>query len=419
MEYIADLHIHSKYSRATSVQTDLDNLALWAKIKGIQILGTGDFTHPEWFSQIKQKLEPAEEGLFKLKEGNSTRFVLTTELSCIYTKNDQVRKIHVLILAPSIKTVEKINAQLSWSSNLRSDGRPILGMDAKELLKLVLESSPDCLFIPAHIWTPWFSLFGSRSGFDSVEECFEELSPNIHALETGLSSDPEMNWRLSKLDKYTLVSNSDCHSPQKTGREANIFEGDNISYNLLKDAIKRGGREKGLLNFIKTIEFFPDEGKYHYDGHRVCQIRMSPEERKKCGGICPVCQRPLTVGVLSRVDELADRDTGTAMPPGAIPFIKIVPLAELIAQAMGMSSTTSKAVEEEYQTLIGNFGNEFNILLNVSVEEINKISSETAQAIKMMREHKLNILPGFDGEYGKVGINEIKEEKSVSQTRLF
>lgn len=419
MQYIADFHIHSKYSRATSQKTDFGNFEKWAKMKGVSILGTGDFTHPQWFSEMKENLEPAEEGLFKLKEESaSTRFILTTEISCIYTKKEKVRKIHIIIFAPSFKVIEKINTQLSWSSNLKSDGRPILGMDAKDLLKIVLESSPQCLIVPAHVWTPWFSLFGSKSGFDALEECFEDYSKYIYALETGLSSDPEMNWRLSSLDKYTLISNSDAHSPQKIGREANIFEGSELSYDLIIDAIKRGGKEKGSLNLFSTIEFFPEEGKYHYDGHRLCEVRMSPEETKKYGGICPVCKKPLTVGVLSRVEELADRPVGEK-PESAIPFIKIVPLPEIIAEVFGQASSNSKFVQEEYQTIINNFGNEFKTLIDVPIEEIKKFSPEIGRGIEIVREEKLKVLPGYDGEFGRVCLFEAEEEKNTPQNTLF
>jgi len=277
MKFVADFHIHSKYSRATSRDMDLESLDRWARIKGIKVLGTGDFSHPEWLKSLKEKLEPAEPGLFKLKkQDNGTRFILTNEISCIYSKSNRVRKIHVLIFAPSFEAVEKINTQLSWVGNLRSDGRPILGLDAKELAKIVLDSSQDCLVIPAHAWTPWFSIFGSKSGFDSIKECFEEYSKYIYAIETGLSSDPSMNWRLSALDKITLISNSDSHSPRKIGREANVFDTD-LSYGSIAEAIKTKNPQK----FLYTDEFFPEEGKYHYDGHRLCNICLSPRNQKK------------------------------------------------------------------------------------------------------------------------------------------
>lgn len=419
MKYIADFHIHSRFSRATSQQINLENLDKWAKIKGISILGTGDFTHPGWIEEIKEKLEPAEDGLFKLKKTESKiRFVLTTEVSCVYSKNNKVRKIHLLIFAPSLEAVEKINTQLSWTSNLKADGRPILGMDVKELLKIVLDSSPNCLVVPAHIWTPWFSLFGSKSGFDSVDECFEDYSKYIFAMETGLSSDPEMNWRVSLLDKYTLISNSDSHSLQKIGREANVFEGEGeIDYFRLIDAIKRGGKEKKDFNLTMTIEFFPEEGKYHYDGHRNCQVRLSPDETKKYGGLCPVCKKPLTVGVLSRVYELGDRKEGEK-PFSALPFLRLVPLQEIIAEVFGQNSN-SKFVEEKYKELIDFYGSEFEVLIEKPLDEIQKNFPEIAQGIKIVREGKVKVKAGYDGEFGKVSLFNSEKEESHLQKTLF
>jgi len=427
MRYICDFHIHSKYSRATSRDMNIESLEKWAKIKGISVLGTGDFTHPLWLKELKAKLEPAEEGLYKLSnQQNNVRFILTSEISCIYLKHGKVRKIHLIIFAPSFKVVERINTQLSWSGNLSSDGRPILGMDVKEVLKIMLNSSPECLMVPAHVWTPWYSLFGSRSGFDSLRECFEELSSYIFALETGLSSDPAMNWRLSALDKYTLISNSDAHSPAKIGREANVFEGENLTYNSIIKAIKPK-KDSSLdskskfgdrLSFVFTIEFFPEEGKYHYDGHRLCRVRLSPAERKKYGGICPNCGRPVTVGVLSRVDTLADREEGFT-PTKARPFNKIVPLVEIIAEIFSQTTPTSKIVNEEYQRLINYFGNEFEILLNVPIEEIIKISPKVGEGVKKIRRGEIKIIPGYDGEYGKVQIFNREEEKKINQKTLF
>ncbi len=349
MKFVADLHLHSKYSRATSPNMDLENLTKWAKIKGIKVLGTGDFTHPLWFENIKEKLESTESGLFKLKKGDrETRFLLSAEVSCIYSKGGRVRKIHIVIFAPSLDAVEKINIQLSWIGNLKSDGRPILGLDAKELAKIVLNASPDCLLVPAHVWTPWFSIFGSKSGFDSIEECFEDYSRYIYAVETGLSSDPLMNWRLSALDKIALISNSDAHSPQKIGREANVFDTE-ISYKAIIEAIKLRDPKR----FLYTIEFFPEEGKYHFDGHRNCSVRLKPEETKKYNGICPVCGRPLTIGVLNRVEALSDREEGFKLE-GAVPFKSLVPLGEIIADALGQNTGT-KEVEKEYNNLIEKF----------------------------------------------------------------
>ena len=346
MKFIADFHIHSKYSRATARDMDLESLDKWAKIKGIKVLGTGDFTHPEWFENLKKKLIPAEPSLFKLKNGNSqTRFILTAEISCIYSKNNKVRKIHIIVFAPSLEVVEKINARLGSIGNVKSDGRPILGLDAKELAKIILGISEDCFIVPAHAWTPWFSIFGSKSGFNSIEECFEEYSKYIYAIESGLSSDPAMNWRLSALDKIAIISNSDCHSPSKIGREANVFDLPFLSYPSIITAIK----SKDPQNFLYTIEFFPEEGKYHYDGHRACGISLSPEESKKYNNICPTCGKSLTIGVMNRVAELADRPVGFK-PEGAIPFKSLVPLEEIIAESLGVG-TASKRVAKEYKEL--------------------------------------------------------------------
>ncbi len=418
MQFIADFHIHSKYSRATSKDMDLENLDKWAKIKGIKVLGTGDFTHPLWFKELKEKLEPLENGLLGLKSekdaNKGINFILTTEISCIYSKKGRTRKIHIIIFAPSFEAVEKINANLGWIGNLKADGRPILGLDAKELAKIVLNISPDCLIVPGHAWTPWFSIFGSKSGFDSIEECFDEYSKYIYSIETGLSSDPAMNWRLSKLDKITLISNSDSHSPSRIGREANVFNTE-ISYPSIINAIKQKDPQK----FLYTIEFFPEEGKYHYDGHRLCGISLSPEESKKHNNICPVCGRPLTIGVLNRVEELADRPVGFK-PEGAIPFKSSVPLNEIIADVLGMG-TVAKQVLNEYQNLIKKFGNEFSILLNAPKSELeNATLPEIAEGIIHVREGKVKIAPGYDGVYGKIKVFSEGEQKSISkQNTLF
>lgn len=415
MKFIADFHLHSKYSRATSKNMDLENLDHWAKIKGIKVLSAGDFTHPEWFKNLKEKLEPVEESLFRLKTNNSeTRFILTTEISCIYSKKERVRKIHIIVFAPSFEVIEKINTHLGWIGNLKSDGRPILGLDAKELVKIVLGVSENCFIVPAHIWTPWFSLFGSRSGFDSIEECFEEYSQYIFALETGLSSDPEMNWRLSALDKITLISNSDSHSPAKIGREANVFDTE-ISYPAIIDAIKSRNPQK----FLYTIEFFPQEGKYHYDGHRNCQVNIHPQETKKYNNICPNCRKPLTIGVLSRVEQLADRKAGFK-PENAIPFKSLIPLEEIIADALGVSPGTKQGIEE-YNNLIKKFGNESNILLEVSESDLQAATlHEIGAGIIKVREGKVQIEPGYDGVYGKIKISGEEGKKfSSRQKTLF
>jgi len=413
--FIADFHLHSKYSRATARNMDLENLDKWAKIKGVNILGTGDFTHPEWFKNLKEKLDPAEAGLFKLKKTNSkTRFILTTEISCIYTKKDRVRKIHIIVFAPSFEVVEKINIQLGWIGNLKSDGRPILGLDAKELAKIVLNASENCLVVPAHAMTPWFAIFGSKSGFDSIEECFEDYSKYIYALETGLSADPAMLWRIPDGRRVALISNSDSHSPAKIGREANVFDTE-ISYQAITEAIKNKDPKK----FLYTVEFYPEEGKYHFDGHRNCSIRSSPEETKKYNGICPVCGKPLTVGVLNRIEQIADKEEGFK-PEGVIPFKSLVPLEEIIADVLGQGTGT-KQVEKEYNGLIEKLGSEFNILLGASKEKLASVTlPEIAEGIIRVREGRVVKEPGYDGVYGKIRIFSQGEEKDlIKQKTLF
>ena len=388
----------------------LESLDKWAKIKGIKVLGTGDFTHSEWLKSLKEKLTPAEPGLFKIKNGDSsTRFILTAEISCVYLKRGKVRKIHIIIFAPSFDVVDKINAHLGWIGNLKSDGRPILGLDAKELVKIVLGISGDCLIVLAHCMTPWFSIFGSKSGFDSIEECFEEYSKYIYSVETGLSASPEMLWRMPNLDKITLISNSDAHSCQKLGREANVFDLE-LSYQSIIKTIK----EKDTKKFLYTIEFFPQEGKYHYDGHRNCGISLSPQESKKYNNICPVCGRPLTIGVMNRVEELADRKEGYS-PEGAIPFKSLVPLNEIIAESLGMT-IVSKQVDIEYKNLIKKFGSEFNVLLDATKGDLESGTlPEITEGIVRVREGKVFIEPGYDGVYGKIRIFSQGEQKTLSK----
>jgi len=417
MQYICDFHIHSKYSRATAKSIDVEGLNKWAKIKGIQVLGTGDFTHPQWLKELKDNLEPAELGLFKMKKSSTlakdsadkdTRFILTVEISSIYSKNNRVRKIHNVIFAPNFEAVEKINTHLSWIGNLKSDGRPILGLDAKELAKIILNISSECLIVPAHVWTPHFSIFGSKSGFDSIEECFEEYSKHIYAIETGLSSDPPMNWRLSALDNITLISNSDAHSPKKLGREANVLELKELSYNNIIKAIKEPRSENCKLAY--TIEFFPQEGKYHFDGHRNCNICLSPEESKKYNNICPKCGKPLTIGVMNRVNQLADRPTGVK-PAKAIPYKSLIPLEEIIANVLGVGTGT-KQVLEYYKEIIDQLGSEFEVLLKAKSEDIMAVSlPEIAEGIIRVREGKVNLRPGYDGEFGKIRIFKDDEKK--------
>lgn len=424
MRFIADLHIHSKYSRAVSQDMVLEELDRWADDKGILVIGTGDFTHPVWFKEMKQKLEPAEPGLFKLKsylkrktiKGTlaDTRFMLTAEISCIYSRGGLTRRVHHIILAPDFESVEKINTQLSWVGNLRSDGRPILGLDSEELLKIVLNANPEAALIPAHAWTPWFSVFGSMSGFDTLEECFGNNTKYIFAIETGLSSDPAMNWRLSKLDKIAFISNSDSHSLERIGREANMFDTE-ISYKGIIDAIKSNTPDK----FVKTIEFFPEEGKYHYDGHRACGIYWSPSETKKNKNICTVCGKPVTVGVMNRVEALADRPADYR-DPRRVPFVNMVTLDQIIGEALNLGPAT-KAVKKEYDQLIKTFKSELNILLNVSPKELALVTKpEIAEGIERVRAGQLKIRPGYDGEYGEIKIFSDEDRKKISnQTTLF
>lgn len=424
MRFIADLHIHSKYSRAVSQDMVLEELDRWADDKGILVMGTGDFTHPAWFKEMKQKLEPAEPGLFKLKSYlkkktikdtlADTRFMLTVEISCIYSRGGRTRRVHHIILAPDFETVEKINTQLSWVGNLQSDGRPILGLDSEELLKIVLNANPEAVLIPAHAWTPWFSVFGSMSGFDALEECFGNNAKYIFAIETGLSSDPAMNWRLAKLDKIAFISNSDSHSLERIGREANMFDTE-VSYKGIIDAIKSNSPDK----FVKTIEFFPEEGKYHYDGHRTCGIYWPPAETKKNKNICIVCGKPVTVGVMNRVDALADRPAGYT-DPRRVPFVNMVTLDQIIGEALNLGPAT-KAVKKEYDQLIKTFKSELNILLNVSPKELALVAKpEIVEGIERVRAGRLKIRPGYDGEYGEIKIFSDEDRKKISsQAALF
>ncbi|MFQ5479739.1 MAG: endonuclease Q family protein [Thermodesulfobacteriota bacterium] len=423
MRLIADLHIHSKYSRATSPKMNLVEMAQWARWKGIDIVSTGDFTHPAHFAAIEELLEPAEDGLFMLKGEDKKqdtlrplRFILTTEVSNIFKQGERTRKIHNLIFVPSIDVAKSIKTTLGAIGNIGSDGRPIFGFSAKDLIKIVLEASPHAMLVPAHAWTPWFSIFGSRSGFNSIEECFGEYAPHIHAIETGLSSNPAMNWRLSALDNITLISNSDAHSPSKLGREANVFECA-PSYGNIMDIIKTKDRER----FLFTIEFFPEEGKYHADGHRNCGVLFGPDETIKAGGLCPVCGKGLTVGVLSRVQELADRPEGF-VPENAIPSRHIIPLVEILSEAMGFG-VASKRVQSEYMRIISEGGDEFHILLDMSEGDLIGLAGERAAgAIIKMRRGEVNITPGFDGEFGKINILGKREKvtpQGPAQTNLF
>jgi len=395
VKFTADFHIHSKYSRATSKAMDLEHIGEWTKLKGIDLVGTGDFTHPAWLKELRGKLKQRPNGLY---EYNSAHFILTAEISNMYTKNGRGRRIHTILIAPDLDAAGRISKELGKRGNILSDGRPIFGFDVKDVVKLCLDISPDCLIVPAHIFTPWFSLFGSRSGFDTIEECFEEETKNIYALETGLSSDPAMNWRISALDKYTLISNSDAHSPAKLGREVNVFDTE-MSYSGIMEAIKKKAKKRILF----TVEFFPEEGKYHFDGHRDCGIQFSPEQTKRHNGICPKCNRPLTVGVMSRVNDLADRPDGF-IPENSAPFKRMVPLQEIIAQERQRGVLT-KGVAQEYKRVVDYFGNEFEVLLHAKERDLASFLSERMfQAIVKVRNGDLEISPGYDGKFGTVNI---------------
>lgn len=418
-QFFTDLHFHSKYSRAVSPQMELETLDRWATIKGLDVVTAADFTHPRWFNELKEKLVPQDNGLYKLKGSQSAmHFMLTTEISCIYTKNGHGRRIHVVVIMPDLAAVEKLNTRLGQKYNLKSDGRPIIGLDVEELTKIILDTSDQAMVIPAHIWTPWFSMFGSESGFNTVEECFGTMAKHIQAIETGISSDPPMNWRLSQLDRMSIVSFSDSHSPNKIGREATVLELEQLHYPNIISALKQTGGKKNTIAF--TTEFFPEEGRYHWDGHRLCKISYSPAETKKHKGICPVCKKPLTIGVLNRVHELADRPEGY-QPKNRPPFKSLVPLNEIIAEALDKGVST-KGVTEEYENIIKLGKNEFNILLNLSVDEIKKITSPTvALAVEKVRNKDIVVEPGYDGEYGVVKVFSDKERQKISgkQTRLL
>jgi uncharacterized protein (TIGR00375 family) len=412
MEFIADFHIHSKYSRATSRDMDVKHLAEWAKLKGITLMGTGDFTHHLWLEELKNNLEDCANGLFKYQGVN---FILTTEISSIYSKKGKTYRVHNMVFSPSFKTVDKINDKLSRLGNLASDGRPILGLDAAELARIIFDIDENCMVIPGHIWTPWFSVFGSMSGFDRIQDCFEEQTPKIFALETGLSSDPAMNWRLSALDRFTLISNSDSHSPAKIGREANVFDCE-MDYKTIREVLKTKDKKR----FLYTIEFFPEEGKYHFDGHRLCGVRWSPKETRQHNAKCSKCGKPVTVGVMNRVEQLADRPEGFK-PDNAIPFKSLIPLDEIIADSKGISKT-SVAVEREYRAVLAKFGTEFEILLKASKEDLVKgLPPKVADGVLRVREGKVNIKAGFDGEYGIISIfgEGGATEKSEQQLSLF
>ncbi|MBN1128376.1 MAG: UvrD-helicase domain-containing protein [Chitinispirillaceae bacterium] len=428
MKFYADLHIHSSYSRATSRELTPENLHAWGQIKGLRVIGTGDCLHPEWFAECKKKLRDEGNGLFSLKAeysrasqklvpaacASDVRFMLTVEISNIYKRGGRVRKVHNVVCFPSFTAAEKCVTRLERIGNLKSDGRPILGLDSRDLLEIALESDPKAMLIPAHIWTPWFSALGSKSGFDSIEECYGDLTKHIHAVETGLSSDPAMNRRLSSLDPFALVSSSDAHSPSKLGRECTVFETD-LSYDGIYRALS-GENDAGLAG---TIEFFPEEGKYHADGHRKCGVRFLPEETAARKGLCPKCGKPLTVGVLSRVEELADRKAGLK-PPRSRPYKSLVPLTEIIGEALDVGPASGR-VEESYRTLLSKIGSEFSILLDADLKEIARAGGGlVAEGVRRMRAGEVAIDAGYDGEYGTVKLFTAAELNSIAgQENLF
>lgn len=413
MQHIVDLHIHSHHSRATSKHCDLEGLYRWGKLKGIHVIGTGDFTHPGWFAEIRESLESAEPGLWTLKKERAEaidatlpahirvqplRFVPTVEISTIYSKGGRVRKLHQLLVVPTLEAVSEINARLDRIGNLSADGRPILGLDSKELLKILLDVEPGGLFIPAHIWTPWFGMFGSKSGFDSLEEAYEELAPHIHAIETGLSSDPAMNARVADLDRVAIISNSDAHSPQKLGREATVINSD-LSYEAIADAIRANDER-----LVGTIEFFPQEGKYHSDGHRTCGVRFTPEQTKQHNGLCPKCGKSLVVGVDYRVEELASRPNDyVSSHPKQVEYI--VPLPEIVAELKQVKSVSSVTVQQECQKIYDRLGNEFDVLRSVPTRHIRDAGFELlAEGIERMRKQEIFIESGYDGIFGTISV---------------
>jgi uncharacterized protein (TIGR00375 family) len=427
MEYIADLHIHSPYSRATSRQSTLSGLAAWARIKGIQVVGSGDFTHPGWLRRLKEELELAEPGLFKLRNeadvqsplpgvtpsNAPVRFLLSAEVSSIYKRHGVTRKVHNLLYVPDFAAAERINVILAAIGNIESDGRPILGLDSHDLLEILLEQAPEGFLVPAHIWTPWFSLFGSRSGFDSMDECFGDLTPHVFALETGLSSDPAMNRMISALDRLALISNSDCHSPAKLGREANLFN-TGLDFFSLRDAIRNNKRD----TFRGTIEFFPEEGKYHADGHRDCRVCLDTGETRKLGFDCPICGKPLTVGVRHRVLDLADREE-PLYPEGSPGFFNLIPLPEVLGEILGVGPN-SKKVMRQYGRTISRFGSEFNLLLHTELEEISRQSPILGEAVGRIRRGQVVRKPGYDGEYGVIQVfAEGELGKTADRERLL
>lgn len=410
MRVVADLHIHSRYSRATSQDMTIPTITRFAQIKGLNLVGTGDFTHPKWFSELKELLiEIPGTGLYKSVANLQTAiyYMITTEVSTMFEFQGKIKKIHHVILTPNLETAAQINGRLAKWGNLAIDGRPILNMSAPELVEEVMRVSGDNEIFPSHAWTPWFSIFGAFSGFDKFDDCYQDTTKYIHALETGLSSDPPMNWRLSSLDRFVLVSNSDSHSawPWRMGREANVFEFEKPSYYEMVDAI----RKKDAKRFKFTIETDPAYGKYHWTGHRACNVSLSPQEAIELDNRCPKCRRRLTKGVEQRVEELADRPFGFK-PEGAIPYIHLLPLSEIIGTVLGIDQIASKQIWEIYNVIVKKFGDEYTALIDASKEELAKIvDPKISDAIVGVREEKVKVVPGFDGVYGKLVIFPEKE----------
>ena len=414
MEQILDLHLHSRFSRACSANLTLQNIEQTCVRKGIDIIGSADFTHPQWFKDIEEQLvEIGTSGLYRLADrpDSPIKFLLSTEVALIYKQGDRVRRLHIVIHAPNIESVRLFNQTLAERGfNLKSDGRPILGLSAPELVKICRSINPYFIVYPAHIWTPWFSVFGSKSGFDRLEDCFQEETEYIYAYETGLSSDPPMNWRWSALDKLVLLSNSDAHSLSNLAREANVIDLPELTYFAFYNILKNRDKQK----IVATLEFFPEEGMYHFDGHRQCGFSCAPEETKKLHGLCPYCRKPLTIGVLNRVEELADRPVGYR-PAEAPNFEKLVELDKIIAECLGVASRNSKKVQEVYGEMITTLGSELTILRKVKVEEIAQhFGSCLAQAIERVRRGQLVVNPGFDGQYGQIKIFSPQEKQLLS-----
>ncbi|MEM3055564.1 MAG: endonuclease Q family protein [Candidatus Bathyarchaeia archaeon] len=402
MRVIADLHIHGRYSRATSQSMRIEEIARFAKIKGLTLVGTGDFTHPKWLKEMQEMLiQEPETRLYKTAKNpeSPVYFMITTEVSTMFTFENSIKKVHHVILTPTMETAVQINERLAKYGDLTVDGRPTLNMSAPQLVEEVMEVSNKNMVFPAHAWTPWFSIFGAFSGFDTVEDCYQDMTKHIHALETGLSSDPPMNWRLSKLDKFTLVSNSDSHSfwPWRMGREANVFELKKLSYQEIVDAIR--GKDKEKFKF--TVETDPAYGKYHWTGHRNCHVSLSPREAIKLGNICPVCRKKLTKGVEQRVEELADRPAGFK-PENAIGYMHLLPLSEIIATALGVETPSTQQVWDLYNKLVEKFGDEYTVLIEVSKEKLEEVvDKRIAEAIVKVRENRIRVIPGYDGVYGR------------------